>query len=299
MRIVGIDENGLGPRLGPLIATAASIEVQGYDAKRLRSLGREIGIADSKQTSGFGHMSRAESLTLAIAESAASTPITTADDLLEVLGLDTPKTLRSVCPGGPTESQCWGETIPLPAFGGSLEKGRKMLAELAQGGVKVSRVRTVIACADMVNTSLAAGHSKVHLDLLLFERLILDARKNSPSDLTAICGMVGGIRKYPGYFRLLNNPKSTAEPCVYSVPKVGEVRFEIKADDRHLPVGLSSMVGKVVRELGMRRIVRFYQSHDSSLADVSGYHDRVTAKFVESSAKLRRSLKIVPGCFER
>ena len=59
------------------------------------------------------------------------------------------------------------------------------------------------------------------------------------------------------------------------------------------------MVGKVVRELAMRRIVLFYQGHDKTLRDVSGYHDPVTKDFVDKTQKLRRKLKIQSSCFAR
>src|SRR5688572_2511920 len=62
MIVVGVDENGLGPRLGPLIATAVALDVQDYDATRLRRVGARIGVGDSKTTSAFGAMAHAEGL---------------------------------------------------------------------------------------------------------------------------------------------------------------------------------------------------------------------------------------------
>ena len=299
VHVVGVDENGLGPRLGPLIATAATIEVKRYDREKLAALASEAGIGDSKQTSAFGKMAEAESLVLAVFEDAEQRAPTHFDDLLEGMALDGPLILRNRCPGGQTESQCWSAAMPLPAFGGSLERGREMLGSLRKGGVRVKRVRTQIACAAFINDALAAGESKLKVDLGLFERLVLDARRATGHDLTAICGMVGGIRSYQNYFRHFAKPKALRDACAYAVPDVGEVRFEVKADDRHLPVALASMVGKVMRELAMARIVRFYQGHDKSLRDVSGYHDPVTAGFVYSTTKLRKRLRIVGECFER
>ena len=67
MLIVGVDENGLGPRLGPLVATAVALDAsaRGYDAARLRRIALRAGIGDSKATSGFGAMANAEGIALA------------------------------------------------------------------------------------------------------------------------------------------------------------------------------------------------------------------------------------------
>ncbi|HJK90884.1 MAG TPA: hypothetical protein RMH85_08200 [Polyangiaceae bacterium LLY-WYZ-15_(1-7)] len=302
MWIVGVDENGLGPRLGPLVATAAAIEVKRYDREALEALGAELRIGDSKQTSGFGRMRHAEGLALALAERASGAVPRHADELLAALSIDGLLALRAPCPDGITARQCWQEPLPLPAFGGDVEEGRALLAALEKGGVKVRRLRTALACAGRINEALAAGRSKLQVDLELFERLLLDVRAAARGDVEAICGMVGGVRKYGRYFRHFEGAEARESPkgvCAYAVPAVGAVRFEVKADDRHLPVGLASMVGKVVRELGMARLVGFYRGQDPELPVASGYHDPVTKRFVAGSETLRRSLPIADACFER
>jgi hypothetical protein len=45
--------------------------------------------------------------------------------------------------------------------------------------------------------------------------------------------------------------------------------------------------------------VRFYRRHDPRLPEASGYHDAVTARFVDGTAPLRRRLRIAHDCFER
>ena len=59
------------------------------------------------------------------------------------------------------------------------------------------------------------------------------------------------------------------------------------------------MVGKVVREIAMRRLTGFYRRHDERLEEVSGYHDPRTRRFAEASAPLRQKLAIAPDCFAR
>ena len=60
VRVVGVDENGLGPRLGPLVVTAAVLDLDRYDAQALRAIAEPIGITDSKEVGGFGDMAACE-----------------------------------------------------------------------------------------------------------------------------------------------------------------------------------------------------------------------------------------------
>jgi ribonuclease HII len=84
----------------------------------------------------------------------------------------------------------------------------------------------------------------------------------------------------------------------YAVDCVGEIRFEVDADARHLPVALASIVGKYVREICMRRIGEFYQQRNPALKLASGYHDPVTTRFIDATEPSRR-LGIAPDCFRR
>jgi hypothetical protein len=112
------------------------------------------------------------------------------------------------------------------------------------------------------------------------------------------------MRKYGTYFRHFDGPnvqvlKESRPACRYRVEGVGEVSFEVDSDDRHLPVAMASMVGKYVRELLMERQNHFYLSQQESLCRPSGYHDPVTARFIDESALLRRRLGVTDRCFLR
>lgn len=303
MIVVGVDENGLGPLLGPLVATAVTIEVDSYDAAKLRRRGLRLGIHDSKQTSAFGHMAWTEALSLALLEQLTGRVPQSFEELLTALSLDPVATLREPCPDS-TRAQCWSADLPLPSFDGDLEAGRLALQKLSRSGVEVTRVRSALACAGVLNQVFAKGGTRVSADLGLFERLLLDTRAQQSTDVLALCGMVGGIRDYPAYFSHFPSPsvseaKHSKRSRAYSVQGLGDVRFVIDGDALHLPVGLASMVGKYVRELAMERHNRFYRTHDPALITGSGYHDPVTKRFVAASAPLRRKLGLVDACFLR
>jgi ribonuclease HII len=300
---VGVDENGLGPRLGPLVATACALETSRRDASATK-LGASLGIADSKVSSGFGSMAHAEGLALALAESELGRVPEHADEVLGALSLDHLDTLRAPCPAS-ARPQCWSSHA-VPAFGGDVTEGRAILASLgdARGRTRVVRVRSAILCASTYNAAVARRGSKLDVDLELFERLLLDVKGATGRELRAVCGMVGGIRRYPPRFALLDAARTTTieedrTSAAYYVEDLGDVSFEVDADASSLPVALASMVGKYVRELAMARQNAFYRAHDPELPEVSGYHDAVTGRFVEASRLLRTRLAIVDDCFER
>ena len=303
MLLVGVDENGLGPRLGPLIATAVGVELEQYDRARMQRIAARVGIGDSKQTSAFGQMRVAEGLALALIETLHAQVPRTVDELLSCLELDGPEALRAPCPSG-AFAQCWSCDVALPAFGGSIEEGRKQLTRLEKHGVRLHCARTIVTCAGSMNRELRRLGSRTSVDLAMFERLLLAVAGSAGTELTAVLGMVGGIRDYQRYFSLLpsdgiSGPVRTKRAVAYQVPGVGSVSFEIDADARHLPVALASMLGKYVRELCMERQNRFYTQHQADLPRPSGYYDSVTDRFVQQSRRLRQRLGIVDDCFER
>jgi hypothetical protein len=61
---------------------------------------------------------------------------------------------------------------------------------------------------------------------------------------------------------------------------------------------LASLVGKYVRELFMSRIAGHYPGDDEAPRP-SGYHDPVTARFVERTALVRKRRRLPDRCFER
>lgn len=307
MHVVGVDENGLGPVLGPLVATAVAMEGPApgrYPRARLQAAGAKAGIQDSKETAAAGKMAHAEGIALALAERMTGTRPAEANGLLAAVSLEPPEQLRRPCPGADTAAQCWAERLPLPAFGGDPVDGHDRLDRIERGGWKLHAVRSAIACAGVLNRELDRGRTKVGVDLALFERLMLDARRRTADELLAVCGMVGGIRRYPGYMTHLADHsmevrRERRDVCCYRVGGLGELRFERDADARHLPVGLASMMGKYLREIAMERINRFYASHVSTPRRASGYRDPVTRHFVEQTATVRKRLRIADDCFER
>jgi ribonuclease HII len=301
--VMGVDENGLGPVLGPLVTTGVGLSLGRYRVERLSALGKQLGVDDSKAIAAFGRMALAEGVALAVLEQLHGAAPSDVEALWSQLLLDAPELLRRRCPEA-SRPQCWSAPVALPCFGGDVGQGRRVLRGLAKCGVRVVRAKSALACTRFLNDRLARGQSRVEVDLELMERLVLDARAALAADVHAVCGMVGGIRNYPDKMRHFARdklrPRRAAPGCLaFDVEGVGHVRFEIDADQRHLPVALASMIGKYVRELWMLRHNRFYQARDPELFDVSGYHDPVTRRFIAASELLRKQLGVEQACFLR
>jgi len=305
MLVMGVDENGLGPRLGPLVATSLALRIPRYERSALCERGLALGLTDSKETGGFGRMGFIESVALALVKRVTSELPDSADTFLDLVSPGSRRRLRARCPDASTAGQCWAVNLRLPAFGGDVSYGEALLDRLVgRSSLQIVDVQSRVACAGMLNAKLAAGANKLAVDLELFEDLICAVQDRHGSALLAVCGMIGGLRDYASRF-------SRFEPQVvrpltgrrgqrrYAVEGVGEVRFEVDADARHLPVALASIVGKYLREVCMRRIGEFYQRENTHLKLASGYHDPVTTRFIDATEASRREMGIAPGCFRR
>lgn len=305
MLVMGVDENGLGPRLGPLVATSVALQTPSYARAALCRRGLTLGLTDSKETGGFGRMGFTESVAMALIERVTAGAPASVDELLDRISPGSREGLRAGCPSDSSAAQCWGCDLELPAFGGDPAHGRELLDQLiGRSSLRIVDVQTRVACPGLLNARLAAGRNKLAVDLELFEDLIVSTQARQPGSVLAICGMIGGIRDYasrlarfePGRVSELRGRRGERN---YAVAGLGEIRFEVDADARHLPVALASIVGKYVREICMRRIGEFYRREIPELRLASGYHDPVTTRFIGATEPARRRLQIAAECFQR
>jgi hypothetical protein len=150
---VGIDENGLGPRLGPLVVTAVTARVtdEGANllAKRPRG-GLATRLGDSKRLVSFDDSALGEAWARAMAERSPSpAPHSTPEQVVRALALEDDAALRALCPSHHAE-QCWRtEGEALAAEAALLAEVTRDLARLAARGVTVQGARVAIVCASI------------------------------------------------------------------------------------------------------------------------------------------------------
>lgn len=303
---VGVDENGLGAQLGPLIVTAVGAEVdeggQLFLKKKLsRSLSKDLD--DSKKLVAFGKHDLGEAWARALFPE-ASTP----GELLSAILHHPTSDLQRRCPTSSLQ-QCWGARAT--AFGAEarhVTRLRKKLDTIARHGVRIQRVLSEVVCTNQLNAEKAQGKNRFTSDLNAMERLLLTMNAQVAEPLVAVCGKVGGMSDYAKFFgplagRLHVCLEQKRQVSAYHFPGLGELRFVQDADASHPLVMLASIIGKYVRELLMGNINRFYAARlatpEEPLKPCSGYHDPVTASFVVRTASLRSQLRIAPACFER
>jgi ribonuclease HII len=307
---IGVDENGLGPRLGPMVVTAilARVTPDGWVVARRRprgALARRLG--DSKQMLSHGNVSLGEAWARALVAAgcgrgagAAGSP----DAVLHSISADDADTLRAPCPSH-VVPQCWatdGEAFT--ASDDLLAAVARDLAGLARKGVEVLAVRSVVLCTRRLNEGVERGLNRFVADLHAMERLVLELAQMAGADVHAVCGKVGGFDRYSDAFgplagRLHAILEEGRARSAYRFPGLGELAFVRDGDASDLVVAMASMVGKYIRELMMSRIVRHYQAHAPELPSASGYSDPVTTSFIRATQLVRRDRAVPRDCFER
>lgn len=302
---IGADENGLGSRIGPMIVTAVLAEVDGEQGERFlsRKLPQRIreDLDDSKRLMSHTDVTIGEAWARVLTGDAARTP----GELFEQLSLEGSAKLREPCPKA-ASAQCWTELREtFVSTDEQRERARRHVAAFAARGVRILEVRSSVVCSQKLNDNRARGINRFVSDLHAMESLILRLQKRAGAPVHAVCGKVGGIGEYGKFFGPLAGwlhatiVEGQAESA-YQFPQLGRIRFVRDADARAPLVMLASLVGKYLRELFMSRIASHYPGHDDpSLPRPSGYHDPVTAAFVERTALVRKQRRMPIGCFER
>lgn len=303
---VGIDENGMGPRLGPLVVTSVLAEVDDAGAKLVASRPRGAvakRIGDSKKLVAFDDSALGEAWARAIAARAGIVARTPAE-LLAAVALDPEHALQAPCPSHHVDL-CWSTAGEVFASDdAAVAACTKDLDRLEAKGVRVRRARVAVVCTKRLNEAVDRGLSRFDVDLHTMERLTLDARDEANDEVYALCGKVGGFDFYADRFGPLAGYLHTVllegrARSEYQVPGVGRLAFVRDGDDTHLIIGLASLVGKWARDHLMRRVVSYHRAHDAALPHASGYHDPVTTQFIRASSMIRKKQRIEPSCFER
>ncbi|MFZ4722337.1 MAG: hypothetical protein ACOYMI_04225 [Phycisphaerales bacterium] len=300
MRIVaGMDEAGYGPLLGPLVVCCWAFEVvdRASDAtdlwKRLSTAvcrrpndkkGR-IAIDDSKTLKGakdaaghpLRHLERGVLCALgALAAGDAGVPIHASDDgLLEALSLD-------ASPPLPWYGNTAASALPLchPRDELALAANRLRLA-LAHAGIRPLLARAVLVEPEDLNRIAGAAGSKGAVNGWAAMRLACMLRAAHPdADIDLACDRHGGRTRYreelgrafpDAAVRVLQETEEASHYELREGRGTLHVHFEVEADARHLPVALSSMTAKYLRELRMARLNAFFAKHRPGLAPTAGY----------------------------
>ncbi|MFQ5574184.1 MAG: hypothetical protein ACE5E0_00990 [Terriglobia bacterium] len=322
--IVGIDENGFGPVLGPLVATATWFDfrsdyepsllwdsLSGVVSRSRADYPDRLPVSDSKKVFSAGQRGLQMLEEISTAFGAVVWPGRSSPDrdrLLSELTLY-PKfcyesTRHTFCSpaGGSGQTAATG----LARF----ERTDQLKHRLETGPALLKGLKTAVMCPGEFNRLSARHGSKFYVNWVQFERLIeWVLRTTDAVDLHFVCGKIGSQRQYGEYLRrgslgrfAVTAEENTAACSTYrleSDERSLTVSFVRDADSDHFPVALASLVGKYVREVHTSHQNSFFRGFRRDLTDASGYREKLTYAFIKDTAPTRAELGIPDRCFLR
>jgi ribonuclease HII len=286
--MIGIDEAGYGPNLGPFVMTVVACRLPHDCAGRnlwdvltpaVRRGGKDDGrvhVDDSKvvysTTRGLAGLERGVFAILG----------TSLGPLPHLAGLIERLSLR------PTElgAEAWYTgTSPLPAVAPAEELGpaaERFHATCAETGVGPWRARGVVVCPPRFNALLDAHDSKAAILAHALAELLRCGLELAEGE-DEVCFHIdkhGGRNTYTAQLQdaldrgvVVPGEEGMARSCYRVLGLDREVRltFQPRADAEHFCVALASMTAKYVRELLMGELNRFWQQQVPGLRPTAGY----------------------------
>ena len=300
--LIGIDEAGFGPILGPLVVSAVEFAVpdellksdmwqllSGSVSDSKKHLSGRLLIADSKKaynrSAGVGHLQRT---VLACLACLGEKP----ENFDQLLGL--------LCP------ECKKRLVDYPWYKGHMDWQFKVDKDDIAIAAKAFRNDLDINQMKLLNISsfcFDVGH---------YNEMVGRVKNKSTVLFTAVCGLIqkaisrsngqnlqividrqGGRTHYTQPLRrmfpqmnltvLKENDKLSSYELTGS-GKIVRLHFVVKADDNYLPAALASMTSKFLRELLIQRINAYFASHCASLKPTAGYW-KDGCRFIEDLKK--------------
>ncbi len=287
--LVGIDEAGYGPILGPLVISSSTFFLphnllkadlwqilrNSVGNRRKRLAGRML-ITDSKKAysraMGIRHLERT---VLACLKCLGKEPGTMVE-LIELL-----------CPG------CMERLSAYPWYG---DAGNHFLSadaadraivssvlsdDMASNGIELLDMKSYCLDVGYYNKMVASVKNKANVLFSATSRLIKSALdKFGGDDLQIIVDRQGGRIHYRKHLqrmfgdmelKILRESPSDSSYEMRAGSKSMRLHFVVGADERFLPVSLASMVSKYLRELLVHNMNRYFAGFHSDLRPTAGY----------------------------
>ena len=290
--LIGTDEAGYGPNLGPLVvaASAWSMAVADRDdeADRLAVAAAEIGAAvgagrppwaDSKQLykPGSGLAAIERGVLSGIAATLPATIDTIPDHgaaLAAALGIDV-----SDAAAPPEWPRFLAMSIPVAVSAEALANLATAVASiLPRHGARLLAVACRLLHPAAFNGLLETGLNKSDILSRLTLELAADLRGIAPAEPAVVwCDRHGGRKSYASlvgrHFAapLVRTLVETATASAYAIPSA-DVRIEFAVGgEARVPVALASMTAKYVRELAMTAFNAHWTTLEPGLRPTAGY----------------------------
>jgi hypothetical protein len=317
--LIGMDEAGYGPNLGPLVISATVWEIPG-NPKKCDLWGEFSGIVDQAPPEDGSHIQIADSKAvyspargLANLENGVLHALSlwrrsAPDEGAEACGSAAriPGTfralLREVATVPPEAIDCepWyvGCDLPLPAPEPAAlceSWSRRCRARK----IRLRAIRSEVVLTRRFNDQVRSHDNKARalseMSMQLLRHVWSETAGDGHDSALILADKHGGRNRYHEFLPIVFGDRFIrchAESLDASRYRVGnaEVRFEARSE-RYLPVALASMVSKYVRELAMVLFNRFWVERQPNLKPTAGYPGD-SRRFKEEITALQKALGI-------
>ena len=276
-RVVGIDENGYGPVLGPLIVTAVNIEFDGdpFEDLKTEDFQFPIKVQDSKKvfSRNLSGYQAGEILTWGF---------------LLAAGFEA-QDIRSMIKKITGEEHYIHPEIEVPIWA-KRAINLEIPAYLKKLGIRILEVRAKVLHPADFNEMVELVDNKSLLDYLLFEHLLWKMEYDFD---VAMMGKIGGTKFYGKNF-FLRSGAELVETFMEKKDISGyrlrlphrefDAYFILNGDEKYLPITIASIIGKYLREVFMLSL-NYEAGFKDKIPYASGYrHDDRTKELL---AKLK------------
>lgn len=286
--LIGIDEAGYGPNLGPLVMSSVAWRVPaslvGVDLWRALSAvvrrqadpaDDRLIVDDSKEVHARGLKALEANVLPAVAPALTETPARLTDYVERYCPQSRPGL------GG----ECWyagGTPLPLERAAELAERGGRLTTALTAAGIERGALRSVALCAPQFNALVEAWGSKGGVLAEAFTELLRLALSESGGDeaIHVFVDKHGGRNTYAAMLQhavqdgMVVAQQEGALRSSYRVLGLERdvfVTFQPRADSEHFCVALASMASKYLRELFMLEFNGFWQQKIPGLTATAGY----------------------------
>ncbi len=296
--LIGMDEAGYGPNLGPLVITTTVWDTGDHpvDCDLWEILAEAVTSAPADPTRvRLGDSKALYSPATGLA--ALELGVQAALGLLNETG-GTWKQLLATVRAPEVESEPWfsGQDLPLPHACGSIdiasiETWRRICDK---AGVRLTAIRTDVVLTSRFNALTTEHNSKGRALSEWSMKLVRSVWPECPvTPVLVQADKHGGRNRYQELLPLVIDDEfimCRGESTASSSYRVGraEFRFETRSE-RYLPVALASMVSKYIRELAMELFNRYWATHVPGIAPTAGYPQdakRYRAEIADAQKKL-------------
>jgi len=292
--ILGIDENGLGftnqSMIGPLIVTATGFEIEGdiFPLNPPFVFENKILVCDSKDL--FKRASVKSYITGEITSICFLSILKKNDtiknfdnDIFNKFNINNPpcKLRKSMCFFKyPLNLPLWSNSFPQELI-------KSLEVYLAEKNIKFIYCKFAVLCPYVLYKK-----NKYTIETIAIGRIIKDWLNKIKNKNNRI--LVGNIRNYT---------KKKIEKCWKEnnlLFDTNNVEFIKKGDKTEFPISLSSIIGKYIREIFIKRINEYFYQYDNTIPFCAGYRQNQTFDiFIEKVKTICKQNNISLSCLVR